>query len=384
MEKGRSITISSVNATGYARRKCLNLYILVLLLLNGIYFTALAPTVQAFSNNHRSHLSLPSHRLPPVNLLSPSPCTYSSNMINRGTNFLTGRTTFSSYRTTPPQTPTSRMIASDPTNEFEGHRTVGKQSTSPPTHRQKEHHRRRAFLESLTISSLVTTANLLIAPKIALAADATATDAVEMKTFVDPKGLFALNVPKRFFTIRRTVKGDLPNEETGEGRRGSSIFTAGDMSKAEVVAVERFPITALLQTAGVTSTGDLSTFTAIGEPTAIASLIALRRDRDRPGQSKTILVPDSVKISPDEKTLYFQLSTEVDVQKPELLMEQTGVGEIVRVTLAKATLTSGDGQMMAVFASALKQDLAGIDGVALRECVDSFVAVEQKQPTLKK
>jgi len=89
-------------------------------------------------------------------------------------------------------------------------------------------------------------------------------------------------------------------------------------------------------------------------------------------------------MSQDEKTLYFQLSTEVDVQKPELLLEQTGVGEIVRVTLAKATLTSGDGQMMAVFASALKQDLAGSDGVALRDCVDSFVAVEQKQSTLKK
>ena len=62
---------------------------------------------------------------------------------------------------------------------------------------------------------------------------------IEMKTFVDPKGLFVLNVPKRFFAIRRTVKGDLPDEATGKGRRGSSIFTAGDMSKAEVIAVER-------------------------------------------------------------------------------------------------------------------------------------------------
>eukprot|EP00555_Chaetoceros_dichaeta_P015087 CAMPEP_0198258978 /NCGR_PEP_ID=MMETSP1447-20131203/8277_1 /TAXON_ID=420782 /ORGANISM="Chaetoceros dichaeta, Strain CCMP1751" /LENGTH=232 /DNA_ID=CAMNT_0043946247 /DNA_START=375 /DNA_END=1073 /DNA_ORIENTATION=- len=229
------------------------------------------------------------------------------------------------------------------------------------------------------MSSIAAITNLLVTPKPALAADDTATATVEMKTFIDPKGLFVLNVPKRFFAIRRTVKGDLPNEETGEGRRGSSIFTAGDMSKAEVVAVERFPITALLQTAGVSASGNLSTFTSIGKPTAIASLIALRRDRDRPGQSKTILLPDSVSLSPDEKTLYFELSTEVDVQKPELLLEQTGVGEIVRMTLAKATLTSGDGQMMAVFASALKQDLAGSDGVALRECVDSFVAVEQKQ-----
>jgi len=269
------------------------------------------------------------------------------------------------------------MMSSDPNNELKGHNDVDKNSVHHHHHQQQQH--RRVFLQSLTMFSIAAITNLLVTPKPALAADDTATATVEMKTFIDPKGLFVLNVPKRFFAIRRTIKGDLPNEETGEGRRGSSIFTAGDMSKAEVVAVERFPITALLQTAGVSASGNLSTFTSIGKPTAIASLIALRRDRDRPGQSKTILLPDSVSLSPDEKTLYFELSTEVDVQKPELLLEQTGVGEIVRMTLAKATLTSGDGQMMAVFASALKQDLAGSDGVALRECVDSFVAVEQNQ-----
>jgi len=193
MERRRSTKISSVSATSYARSKCLNLYIVVLLSLNGIYVVPLAPVAQAFSNNHR----------------------------------LITRTRFSSYHATPPQTPTSRTMTSDPTNEFE------------PTRQQKQHHR-RVFLQSLTISSAMATANLLVAPKPALAADETATAAVEMKTFVDPKGLFVLNVPKRFFAIRRTIKGDLPNEETGEGRRGSSIFTAGDMSKAEVVAVERY------------------------------------------------------------------------------------------------------------------------------------------------
>lgn len=64
--------------------------------------------------------------------------------------------------------------------------------------------------------------------------------AVEMKEFVDPKGLFSLRIPKYYFAIRREVKGDLPDPKTGEGRRGSSIFTAGDMTKAELVAVERY------------------------------------------------------------------------------------------------------------------------------------------------
>lgn len=62
---------------------------------------------------------------------------------------------------------------------------------------------------------------------------------VEMKEFVDPYGLFSITVPNGFYTLRRKAKGDLPDEKTGKGRRGSSIFTAGNMAKAEVVAVER-------------------------------------------------------------------------------------------------------------------------------------------------
>ena len=63
--------------------------------------------------------------------------------------------------------------------------------------------------------------------------------AIEMKEFVDPYGLFSINVPNGFYTLRRKAKGDLPDEKTGKGRRGSSIFTAGNMAKAEVIAVER-------------------------------------------------------------------------------------------------------------------------------------------------
>ena len=54
-------------------------------------------------------------------------------------------------------------------------------------------------------------------------------------------------VPNDFYTLRRSAKGDLPDSKTGKGRRGSSIFTAGNMKKAEVVAVERFPTRVLLE-----------------------------------------------------------------------------------------------------------------------------------------
>ncbi len=58
-------------------------------------------------------------------------------------------------------------------------------------------------------------------------------------------------------------------------------------------------------------------------------------------------------------------------------MEQMGVSELNRITLAKATLNSNDGQIMAVFASALEQDFNAEDGPALQESVDSFVAMSK-------
>jgi hypothetical protein len=77
--------------------------------------------------------------------------------------------------------------------------------------------------------------------------------------------------------------------------------------------------------------------------------------------------------------LNFQLRTEIEVQKPELLMEQYGVSELFRITSAKASLQSNDGNLMAVFASALEQDYKGPDGIALQETVDSFIALDQSQ-----
>ena len=70
----------------------------------------------------------------------------------------------------------------------------------------------------------------------------TIVEEVPMKLFTDTANpsLFAINVPTRFFSIRRTFKYDLPDAKTGKGRRGGTIYSAGDMSKAEVIAVERY------------------------------------------------------------------------------------------------------------------------------------------------
>ena len=165
----------------------------------------------------------------------------------------------------------------------------------------------------------------------------------------------------------------MPDEKTGkDGRRGSSIFTAGDMAKAEVIAIERYPAKLLLQEEGILVREDevLSKISSLGQPRAVAELIMRRRERDRPGQASRTVV-DAVQLSDDGTTLTFQTRSDIDVQKPELLMETMGVDKLTRVSSAKAILQP-DGIFMIVFASALEMDYRGIDGQALQESVNSF------------
>ena len=75
-------------------------------------------------------------------------------------------------------------------------------------------------------------------------------------------------------------------------------------------------------------------------------------------------------------TFFFCDTTKV--QKPELLLEQYGVSQLFRITVAKATLNSDDGNLFAIFASALEQDFNnGVDGPALEETVNSFSVTKQ-------
>ena len=131
----------------------------------------------------------------------------------------------------------------------------------------------------------------------------------------------------------------------------------------------------MLEENGIQPTGSLDTFPKLGEPGAIANLLNLRRLRDKPGEDITEIVEP--RYSEDGKTLVFQMRTEIQAQKPELLMETYGVDRLFRITEAKASLESNDGNLMAVFASALEKDFQGPDGVALQESVQSFKVTEQ-------
>eukprot|EP00428_Durinskia_dybowskii_P002638 CAMPEP_0170290100 /NCGR_PEP_ID=MMETSP0116_2-20130129/45129_1 /TAXON_ID=400756 /ORGANISM="Durinskia baltica, Strain CSIRO CS-38" /LENGTH=153 /DNA_ID=CAMNT_0010541561 /DNA_START=305 /DNA_END=766 /DNA_ORIENTATION=- len=152
------------------------------------------------------------------------------------------------------------------------------------------------------------------------------------------------------------------------------------MAKAEVIAVERYPVEVLLSENGISPTGDMTSFPALGESNAIASLIVARREKESTNQGTRKI--EDVSVSPDGKQLSFRLRTEIEVQKPELLMEQFGVAQLFRITVAKASLESSDGNILAIFASALEQDFNnGIDGPALEESVRSFTAIKQTNMT---
>jgi hypothetical protein len=147
-----------------------------------------------------------------------------------------------------------------------------------------------------------------------------------------------------------------------------------------------FPARVLLEEYGIKATGSLKSFPDIGESTKIANLITIRRDREKPAASssgdtsdlsKSRIVPGSLSLSGDGRELSFTLRTNIDVQKPDLLMEQYGVSALNRITAAKASLRSNDGYIMAVFASALETDWQGPDGKALQDAVNSFEAIDQ-------
>lgn len=135
----------------------------------------------------------------------------------------------------------------------------------------------------------------------------------------------------------------------------------------------------MLEENGIEPTGSLNTFEDLGEAAAIANLLNIRREKDKPGGSRnSSIFPLSVKLSDDKKDLFFRVKSEIDVQKPDLLMETYGVSQLFRITTAKASLRGSDGNIMAVFASALEKDFDGPDGEILQEAVDSFTVKERE------
>ena len=163
-------------------------------------------------------------------------------------------------------------------------------------------------------------------------------EAANLKGFRDPQGMFALALPKPWFKVRPTDKGDLP-DESGKGRRGSRIFSAGLLSNQfapKILSVERFPVALVLADAGISVGQDkasLSSWASLGKGERLAELLTNRRDAEanasgRP--SSTAVLPGSVVVS--GATLSFISVTTVEVMRPDLLEEQIGKRQLRRYT----------------------------------------------------
>jgi len=207
------------------------------------------------------------------------------------------------------------------------------------------------------------------------AAAASATPIIpkpKLAVFKDPVGLFEVGLPKGWFKVRPTVAGDLPNAN-GVGRRGARIFSAGDVSDpyaAKILSVERYPASALLLLEPTTKlqqgssvpeaspstpkspsqAGDKAeTWREVGSlsPAALANALVNRRDAETSqaqGMTSmtTRVVKNSVEVSGDGKTLRFMTITDVPVMRPDLLEEQTGRREIVRLSLFRGEIRAGE------------------------------------------
>lgn len=208
----------------------------------------------------------------------------------------------------------------------------------------------------------------------------TLTKEDKMTLYNDPNGLFRLSIPKSYFIFRRP--GNPNNKGKTKSRKGSAIFTAGDIGKAEIVSIDRFTTISFLEEEGGIriadkAIADLSTFSSIGKAETIAKYIILRRNREQQQTNTNVVAkPENIKQSNDGKTLSFEYSTKINVQKPELLMEQIGVDELYRITLVRIDLHSNDGFMNVCYASALQTEFYGDDGILLRDSIDSFEVFE--------
>lgn len=142
-----------------------------------------------------------------------------------------------------------------------------------------------------------------------------------------------------------------------------------------MIAVERFPVRRLLSDAGISDAGisdagDLSTFSGIKKPAnKIAELRNARREKERGGQGRSRTNVLAGSDFPDDKTVRFSLRTEVEVQKPDLLLEQMGSAELIRFTLAKGVIK--DDQLYVFYGSALKKWWDEGDEAALQKALDS-------------
>jgi hypothetical protein len=199
-------------------------------------------------------------------------------------------------------------------------------------------------------------------------------DSLVLRTYVDP--LFDLTFPKEWFSIRRTIDGDIV-------RRGGVIFSAGNLRTAEVVTVELFKVKELLLQAEALPyfpDGRIKKWSDLGKDTALAQFVCERRDGEATASSRkqqiqaraSRAVPGSVSVQGD----VLQLDIATDIQGTTARVGEAGsevmTPGIRRLQRVRLTLLPGGEEVMGVVAGCLDDLWQQGEDQVLGDVVKSF------------
>lgn len=115
----------------------------------------------------------------------------------------------------------------------------------------------------------------------------------------------------------------------------------------------------------------LKTWKDVGTEKGISELLATHREYTGSQGKKQPFTIDADSIAVGPKTFQFEFDIELKVQRPDLLLKETGKSKLVRRTVAKAVLLP-EGKMMVMWGSAIENDFDAGYGNLLRKCVYSF------------
>ena len=175
---------------------------------------------------------------------------------------------------------------------------------------------------------------------------------------------FSITLPSSFYSLPRKAKTGVQ-------------FAGGNVEKVEIVAVEKFPLGDLLKLEGVMdnnlSSGSIKGWEDVATASKLVELLKKYREKDSKSATgtKSTIDKESLSLSQDGKLLSYTITTNVPVQKPDLLFDSTGEFEIVRLSRGNAYLDPASLNIIVLYVSA-KRETWKSDSETLNSVIEQF------------
>ena len=207
-----------------------------------------------------------------------------------------------------------------------------------------------------------------VAPAAPAAPDEAAAVALPpLERYRDPEGLFSLELPAGYFKIRRTIEGDII-------RRGNAIFSGGDLSKSEIVSLEKYPAASLLAGSGlgalIPKGGAVTAWSELGAPLTVAKMIAERRD-DVAGEQQKIKGPSPAQTSVVDASTVVGSGGRIDFEIQSTIRDKDGLVVTKRTQRARAELQP-NGELLCLWVSCPDADWQRSEAPLLRRISSSL------------